>query len=85
MKALLAILLTAPCAATTFTPCPRSIDAPPIRLTIINTQTPGVECAGKTACSEVYETGKCHVWINANATTERDYGAAVRKCFAGRA
>ena len=45
MKALLAILLTAPCAATTFTPCPRPIDAPPIRLTIINTQTPGVECA----------------------------------------
>ena len=43
------------------------------------------KCAGKTACSEVYETGKCHVWINANATTERDYGAAVRKCFAGRA
>ncbi len=42
------------------------------------------KCAGKTACSEVYETGKCHVWINANATTERDYGAAVRKCFAGR-
>lgn len=43
------------------------------------------KCAGKTACSEVYETGKCNVWINAKATTERDYGAAVRKCFAGRA
>jgi len=26
--------------ALTFTPCPRPIDAPPIRLTIINTQTP---------------------------------------------
>jgi hypothetical protein len=26
-----------------------------------------------------------NVWINAKATTERDYGAAVRKCFAGRA
>lgn len=43
------------------------------------------KCAGKTACSEVYDTGKCNVWINAKATTERDYGAAVRKCFAGRA
>ena len=43
------------------------------------------KCAGKTACSEVYDTGKCNVWINAKATTERDYGAAVRKCFQGRA
>ena len=43
------------------------------------------KCAGKTACSEVYATGKCNVWINAKATTEKDYGAAVRKCFAGRA
>jgi hypothetical protein len=43
------------------------------------------KCAGKTACSEVYDTGKCNVWINAKATTEKDYGAAVRKCFAGRA
>ena len=43
------------------------------------------KCAGKTACSEVYDTGKCNVWINAKATTERDDGAAVRKCFAGRA
>lgn len=49
MKALLALLLTAPCAATTFTPCPRSIDAPPVRLTIINTQVPGVECAKRAA------------------------------------
>ena len=31
--------------ALTFFPCPRAIDAPPIRLTIINTQTPGLECA----------------------------------------
>ncbi len=31
--------------AMTFTPCPRPIDAPPIRLTIINTQTPNIECA----------------------------------------
>ena len=31
--------------ALTFTPCPRAIDAPPIRLTIINTQTPNIECA----------------------------------------
>ena len=51
--------------AMTFTPCPRPIDAPPIRLTIISTQTPGVECARRA--------------------TEADYGAAVRKCFAGRA
>ena len=43
------------------------------------------KCAGKTACSEVYETGKCNIWINAKRTTEADYGAAVRKCFAGRA
>ena len=42
------------------------------------------KCAGKTACSEVYDTGKCNVWINTKATTERDYGAAVRKCFQGR-
>lgn len=49
MKALLALLLTAPAAATTFTPCPRSIDAPPIRLAIINTQTPGLECAKRAA------------------------------------
>ena len=33
MKAILATLLIAPCAATTFQPCPRPIDAPPIRLT----------------------------------------------------
>ena len=33
----------------TFTPCPRPIDAPPIRLTIINTQTPGLECAAAQA------------------------------------
>lgn len=45
MKAILAVVLTAPCAATTFQPCPRPIDAPPIRLTVINTQTPGLECA----------------------------------------
>ena len=45
MKAILAVVLTAPCAATTFQPCPRPIDAPPIRLTIINTQTPNLECA----------------------------------------
>ena len=31
MKAILAAILIAPCAATTFTPCPRPIDAPPIR------------------------------------------------------
>ena len=31
--------------ALTFTPCPRPIDAQPIRLTIINTQTPNIECA----------------------------------------
>ncbi len=43
------------------------------------------KCAGKTACSEVYDTGKCNIWINAKRTTEADYGAAVRKCFAGRA
>ncbi len=42
------------------------------------------KCAGKTACSEVYDTGKCNIWINAKRTTEADYGAAVRKCFAGR-
>jgi len=35
--------------ALTFTPCPRPIDAPPIRLTIINTQTPGLECAKHAA------------------------------------
>ena len=35
--------------ALTFTPCPRPIDAPPIRLTIINTQTPGIECARRAA------------------------------------
>jgi len=44
-----AAFLIAPCAATTFTPCARSIDAPPIRLTIINTQTPGIECARRAA------------------------------------
>ena len=49
MKTILAALLAAPCAATTFTPCPRPIDAPPIRLTIINTQTPGIECARRAA------------------------------------
>jgi len=49
MKAILATLLIAPCAATTFQPCPRPIDAPPIRLTIINTQTPGIECARRAA------------------------------------
>ena len=65
MKALIAMVLAIPCAATTFTPCPRSIDAPPITLTIINTQTPGVECARRA--------------------TEADYGAAVRKCWEGRA
>ena len=47
MKAILATILIAPCAATTFQPCPRPIDAPPIRLTIINTQTPGIECANR--------------------------------------
>jgi len=31
--------------AMSFTPCPRPIDALPVRLTIINTQTPGIECA----------------------------------------
>ena len=35
--------------AMTFTPCPRPIDAPPIRLTIISTQTPGIECAKHAA------------------------------------
>jgi len=35
--------------ALTFTPCPRPIDAPPIRLTIINTQTPGLECARRAS------------------------------------
>jgi len=45
MKAILAAILIAPCAATTFQPCPRPIDAPPVRLTIINTQTPNLECA----------------------------------------
>ena len=35
--------------AMTFTPCPRPIDAPPIRLTIISTQTPGIECAKRAA------------------------------------
>jgi len=35
--------------ALTFTPCPRPIDAPPIRLTIINTQVPGIECARRAA------------------------------------
>jgi hypothetical protein len=35
--------------AMTFTPCPRPIDAPPIRLTIINTQIPGIECARRAA------------------------------------
>ena len=35
--------------ALTFTPCPRPIDAPPIRLTIINTQTPNIECARRAA------------------------------------
>ena len=35
--------------AMTFTPCPRPIDAPPIRLTIINTQTPNIECARRSA------------------------------------
>jgi hypothetical protein len=49
MKAILAAILIAPCAATTFTPCPRPIDAPPIRLTVINTQTPGLECARRAA------------------------------------
>ena len=49
MKAILAAILIAPCAATTFTPCPRPIDAPPIRLTIISTQTPGIECAKHAA------------------------------------
>ena len=49
MKTILAALLAAPCAATTFQPCPRPIDAPPIRLTIINTQTPNIECARRAA------------------------------------
>ena len=49
MKAMLATFLIAPCAATTFQPCPRPIDAPPIRLTIINTQTPNIECAKRAA------------------------------------
>ena len=49
MKAILATLLITPCAATTFIPCPRPIDAPPIRLTIISTQTPGLECAKHAA------------------------------------
>ena len=35
--------------ALTFVPCPRPIDAPPIRLTIISTQTPGIECAKRAA------------------------------------
>ena len=35
--------------AMTFTPCPRPIDAPPIRLTNISTQTPGLECAKHAA------------------------------------
>jgi hypothetical protein len=35
--------------AWSFTPCPRPIDAPPIRLTIINTQTPNIECARRAA------------------------------------
>lgn len=48
MKALLSLLIS-PCAATTFQPCPRPIDAPPIRLTIINTQAPGIECAKRAA------------------------------------
>ena len=42
------------------------------------------KCNGKTACSAVIAPGECNVWINAKATTESDYGAAVRKCFAGR-
>lgn len=49
MKAILAAILIAPCAATTFQPCPRPIDAPPVRLTIINTQTPNIECARRAA------------------------------------
>ena len=49
MKAVLAAVMIAPCAATTFQPCPRAIDAPPIRLTIINTQVPGIECARRAA------------------------------------
>ena len=52
MKTILAALLAAPCAAATFQPCPRPIDAPPIRLTIINTQTPGLECAKHGAAAE---------------------------------
>ena len=49
MKTILAALLAAPCAAATFQPCPRPIDAPPIRLTIINTQTPNLECARRAS------------------------------------
>jgi len=49
MQHLFAAFLATPCAATTFQPCPRPIDAPPIRLTIINTQTPGIECAKHAA------------------------------------
>jgi len=46
---ILATTLATTTMATTFQPCPRPIDAPPVRLTIINTQVPGVECAKRAA------------------------------------
>jgi hypothetical protein len=48
---------------------------------ITNTDT---RCNGKTACSDVIEAGKCVIFVNATKATEKDYGAAVRKCWEGR-
>lgn len=41
------------------------------------------KCNGKTACADVQPDG-CMIFVNAKQATERDYGAAVRKCWEGR-
>ena len=42
------------------------------------------KCKGKTACADV-RPDQCVIFVNAKQATELDYGAAVRKCWEGRA
>ena len=41
-----------------------------------------MRCAKRRAL--VPDTGKCNVWINAKATTERDYGAGCGSVLRAR-
>jgi len=53
--------------------------------TVINALTAASKTGLEDMQTRALHSMGANIWINAKRTTEADYGAAVRKCFAGRA